>query len=129
MPGTGSSSPRDGFRGKGLSGLLANDVDDDLPRMRASAMLEKVNALPRAEQEAPTRNRNCQRCLRQRALDVCGHVVGTLGSVYEERIALRHQVLEKGEQISLDVGIGVLLYQQGSRGMPAENVCQPRRDP
>ena len=28
---------------------LANDVDDDLPRMRPSAMLEKVNALPRAE--------------------------------------------------------------------------------
>ena len=92
--------------------------------MRLRAMLEKVNALPGAEHHPAAGDRDRQRCLGERALDVRRHVVGPLGAMNEQRIAIRHEPLEKGDEVALHIGIGVFLDQQRCRRMPAKDVCK-----
>ena len=90
--------------------------------MRPPPVLEKIDALPGA-------NRNGQRRLRQRRLDVRGHVVGAFGAMNEEGIAVRHEPLEKRDEIALHVGIGVFLDQKRCRGVAAENMREPGFNP
>ena len=91
-------------------------------------MLEEVDALPRAEREAPGAHGNSEGGLGERCLDVRRHVVGPLGAVDEERIALGHESLEEGEEVALHVGVGVLLDEERGGGVAAEDGGEPRGD-
>ena len=57
--------------------------------MRPVAVFEQVEALPGAEHGPAAGNRNAERNLGQRRLDVGGHVVRAFGRVNEPRIAVR----------------------------------------
>lgn len=54
-----------------------------------------------------------------------GHVVQTFGFVDIALVVFGRDFLEKIFQIRLDVGIGVLLNQQRSRGVAAKTVKRP----
>ena len=81
----------------------AQDVNEQTARVRGRPVLEEVDALPRAEREAPGAHGNSEGGLGERCLDVRRHVVGPLGAVDEERIALGHESLE-GEEVALRRG-------------------------
>ena len=42
------------------------------------------------------------------------------------RVTIRNEAPKKGEQVALDVRVGILLDQQGSGCVPAENMRQTR---
>ena len=50
--------------------------------------------------------------LSQRSADVCRHVVGTFGPVFEQRIAVRHQARKESLQVTQHFGISVFLNQK-----------------
>ena len=57
------------------------------------------------------------------------HIVrplGAMGDVCHSGIrSMRHKATVKGLQIDLDIGISVLLYQQGGRGVPHQKRQEP----
>ena len=62
--------------------------------MWAGALLPDVDALPCAKREPTACDGIRQRDIGEERLDVGWHVVGTLGGVREERIALGHEAIE-----------------------------------
>lgn len=75
-------------------------------------MLKQIEALPNAEREAAVDNGNGERSLRESCFDVGRHVIGAFCAMDEKRIAIGHEAAEEGQQIALDVGIGVFLDQE-----------------
>lgn len=75
-------------------------------------MLKHIEPLPGAEREAAFDNRNGERRLCEGRFDVGWHVVGAFGAMDEERIAIGDEAAEEGQEIPLDIGIGVLLDQE-----------------
>ena len=53
------------------------------------------------------------------------HVVGALGVVGEDAIAVRYQPREEALEIALHRGVGVLLHHQARRGVPHEQGAKP----
>jgi len=88
-------------------------------------MLEQVQALPRTEGEAAAVDRDAQMRLRQRRTDMRGHVVGPFRGVAVIVGVLRHQSFEEIGHVGGDIGVRVLLYDQRSGSMPAEDGQQP----
>ena len=81
-------------------------------------MFPQINALPRAQREASAAQRQAQIHRRQRGADMRGHVIRALAGVGKQRIAVRHETLEKAFEIPAHVRVGVLLDEQRSRGVP-----------
>src|SRR5207244_5528416 len=97
------------------------DVQHQLALAAAVPVLPKVDALPGAEREPPRDDRDGERGVRERRLDVCRHVVGSLGIVLVKGIALGHQPVQPALEILLRRRIGVLLDHQARRGVPHEH--------
>ncbi len=73
-------------------------------------------ALPGAEGAAATRHWDAQRGLGEGGSHVGGHVVWPLGGVDEERVSVGNETREESIEVSLNVGIGVLVDdQRGTR--------------
>src|SRR5687768_3298403 len=67
---------------------LPEHLDDQLALVAAAAVLEQVQALPRAQAELPVDDRHPERGLRERRLEVRRHIVEALVVVGVARIAL-----------------------------------------
>jgi hypothetical protein len=67
--------------------------------------------------------------LRQRRLDVGGHVIRPFGAVFQithgRIVRGRHEAAEEGLQICLHVGIGILLHEKRTGCVLAEQGQQP----
>lgn len=100
--------------------------------VRGAAVFEQVNALPCAEGKATIYQRNGQRCLGQRRLDMGGHIVRPFGAVDEishgRVIGRWHEPAEESLQVCLHVRIGILLHQKRAGCMLAEQGQQPLID-
>lgn len=83
-------------------------------------MLPQVNALPLAEREATSGDRDRKMDAGQRRANVRGHVVRALVAVPEEWIAVGHETGEEAIQIPARVGICILLHDKARRRMANE---------
>ena len=75
-------------------------------------MLPNVDALPGPENELAARDRDAEVDGRQRSADVRGHIVITFRRVDEHRVAVGHEMLEKGFEVAAHVRIGILLNEE-----------------
>ncbi len=91
--------------------------------MRALSMFEQVNALPGSQRQLALVNWDRKLRLRERRADMRRHVVGPFGGVPVEARVFRDQAGEEIGEIGHDVGVGVFLDHQRSRGVLAEH-CQ-----
>ena len=82
-------------------------------------MLEDEDALPRTEGQSATRHRYRDLHGGERRPDVGGHVVRPFAAMDIVAI-LRRRRFEEGREVRQHVRIGVLLDQQGCRGMAAK---------
>ena len=71
--------------------LFAYEMTGDPSRVRHTAMLPKVNALPCAEYEASANERNRNLGGAERRPDMGGHVIRTLIAMPEKRIAVGYE--------------------------------------
>src|SRR5207248_1385695 len=117
-PLAGKSSATRPARKPAADGSLADQMQHQLARMGGSAVLEQINALPRAEHRLASLHRNAELCLGQCRLDMRRHVIGSLILMPVAGI-LRRQTLEEGFEVGADIWIGILLYQQRGGGVPA----------
>src|SRR5689334_11102047 len=83
-----------------------SDVQHELPLAAAAPVLPEIDALPCAERKAPVDDRNADRRLCQRRLDVRRHVVRALGVVLIERIAFRHESIQPSLEVRLRRRVG-----------------------
>src|SRR5437660_12901499 len=95
-------------------------MHEQLALAAAATMLPQIDALPRAKTELAVHHGNGKRGSGKRCLDVRRHVVGSLGVVAVERIALRHEPIEPALEILLRGGIGILLDDEARRRMADE---------
>ncbi len=109
------SNPRPVF----FSSTRADKLQHDLPAMRAAAMLDQVDRLPRSEREFTVQNRDLQRTRRQHGLDMRRHVVGAFGVVGPSAV-LGRKPAERRDQIVEHRRIGIFLDCQRRRGMADE---------
>ena len=82
-----------------------------------------------AEAELPVEERDAERGLGERRLDVRRHVVGPLGVVLVAHpwlVAVGDKAGEEALQVGPHGGIGVLLDDQAGRGVADEDRAQPR---
>ena len=107
--------------GESRAASLADQMQDDLPGMRAASMLEQVNALPGTQHQFAITNRYRNLHQRQGAANVRRHVVFAFHDVPIERPILSDQPPKEGLQIAPHVGVGVLLNDQRRAGMLAED--------
>src|SRR5262245_59958210 len=95
-----------------------------------AAMFPQIDALPSAEAEPALDDRDRERGGRERGAHVRRHVVGTLGVVREERVALGHEPREPALEVAPCRRIRVLLDHQAGRGVlyeeRAEALAQAR---
>jgi CheY-like chemotaxis protein len=100
------------------SSLLAaaEKLQHDLAPVRPFAMLGQVNALPGAELHFAAGDRHVQRHADEHGFDMGRHIVGTLHLVHPAGTC-RRDAIERRHQVDADIGVGVLLDHQRSRGM------------
>jgi hypothetical protein len=91
--------------------------------MRARAVFPEIDALPRAEREAATGQRNRQLHGGQRRSDMRGHIVRPFIAMPVQRIAIDDQPREESIEIAANIGVGVLLNHQ-ARGRVANEQRQ-----
>src|ERR1700743_2077144 len=99
---------------------FTNKMQDNLPPMRRTPMLEQINTLPGPQSEVALQDRHWELHAGRRRADVCGHVVGAFVCVPILAGVLRRQAIEKCLQIAANVRRGVLLYEQSGGGMSAK---------
>ena len=75
-------------------------------------MLEYIEALPCAERQLASDERNRQAGPGQGGSDMRCHVVGTFCGVPVTFAVLRDELFEEVAHIERDVGVGILLYDQ-----------------
>src|SRR5712671_8215232 len=75
------------------------DVQHHFAPRAALSVLPQVYPLPGAERQLAAAHGNRDGGRGKRRLDVAGHVVGTLGVVLVERIAVGHQPIEPALQV------------------------------
>ena len=95
-------------------------MQSDLAPVGSKAMLPQVDALPLAQREATSGDRDGKMDAGQRRTNVRGHVVGALVAVTKEWIAVGYQAREEAIEILAHVGIGILLHDKARRGMANE---------
>jgi len=115
----GASPPRSPRPAK-CGGLLAQKVEDDLAPVRAAAVLEDVDPLPRSKQQLPLIDRYRKPGLRKRGPQMGRHIIQALALVDIALAILWRDRLEKPLNVSPHLGIGILLDEQGRRSMAAE---------
>src|SRR4051812_47864021 len=93
--------------------------------MRLAAMLEQINALPGAKREAAIDQRDSQRNLCQRGLEMGGHIVRPFVVMRVEASVLRGDAGEESDDIVLYFGRGIFLDQERCRGVAAEEGEEP----
>jgi hypothetical protein len=104
--------------------LFADQVQHDLAAVGMDAVLEEVDALPGAEDEAAVQDGDGELDLREGGFEVGGHVVEAFVVVEVGAVRWRHvggDVVEVGEDVALHGGVGVLLDEQRRRGVAAED--------
>ena len=93
-------------------------MQHDLPIVRLVAMLEQIDALPRAERQPPLGDGDGDRHRRQRGLDVRRHVVRPFGRMDDPAhrgiVRRRHEATEERVEVAPHVRVGILLDQQGA---------------
>ena len=98
----------------------------DLAPMGPVAMLEEVEPLPGPEPHPTLGHRDLEAGREQGRLDVGGHVVGTFLGVFQIGhggiVAWRDKAMKERAEIRSNVGIGVFLDEQRTRGM-AQKQC------
>ncbi len=75
-------------------------------------MLVEIDPLPRAQGRPPFDDRERERGRGQRRAYVGRHVVGPLGGMTKDGIAVRNEPAQEPLQIRPDLRVGVLLDQQ-----------------
>ena len=88
-------------------------------------MFKKIDPLPRSQSKLALHQGNRELRAGERRADMGGHVVGAFLLVAVAPRLLRRQAIEKSLQICANVSSGVLLDEQYSRGMPAEQRQEP----
>jgi len=105
-------------------GARVNHLRHNLALVRTGPMFEKVNSLPSSQHHLPANNRNRQADRQERGLDMGRHIVGALvGMSQIGHLGVgrgRHEPVKKLGQVSLYLGIGVLLDEERTRGVPDE---------
>ncbi len=91
-------------------------------------MLEEIDPLPCPQRKAARFDRNGYLHLRQRRADMRWHIVRPLRIMHVQLPAFRCDPRKKAEKIFLHIGIGIFLYEQRSRRMPAEQSQKPHID-
>jgi len=89
--------------------LLPDQMQQELASMCMKPVFDEINALPGTETRNTVDNRNRQMRLSQRSADVCRHIVGAFGPVFEQRIAVGHKTRKESLQITQHFGISVFL--------------------
>ena len=84
-------------------------------------MFEQINALPGSQRQLAFVNRNRELRLSKRSTNVRRHIIRPLGRVPVQVRVFRHQAGEEISQVGNDIGIGVFLNHQRSRGVLAED--------
>lgn len=87
----------------------------DAPGVGMLAMLPNINPLPCPQGKFATVDGDAQVHRRQSGANMSGHIIITLGSVFEDIIAVRNQAFEEAFEVSPDFRVGILLNQQRSR--------------
>jgi hypothetical protein len=100
--------------------LFADQVQHDLAAVGMDAVLEEVDALPGAEDEAAVQDGDGELDLREGGFEVGGHVVEAF-VVVNVGTVVGGDVVEVGEDVALHGGVGVLLDEQRRRGVAAED--------
>jgi hypothetical protein len=111
------------FQGN-LQPLFAEEVEDDFSAVGVDAVLEEVDALPGAKDEAAVEDGDGELDLREGGLQVGGHVVEALVVVEVGPVWWRNvggDVVEPGEDVALHGGVGVLLDEERGGGVAAED--------
>jgi hypothetical protein len=70
---------------------LTDDGDRHATPVRCGPMLPEVESLPRSQIAHASPDRNCERILREDCPDMSGHVIGPLGRMPEDRIAVGYK--------------------------------------
>lgn len=96
-------------------------MQDDLPAMRIRTMLEKVDALPGAEQQTAVSDRDREVRLGKRRPNVCRHIVGAFGAMAVAGIARRSQPPKEVQKIGEHIGVRILLDQQRRGRVPQKD--------
>jgi Domain of unknown function (DUF222) len=91
---------------------LAERRHDHAPSPTPVPVLAQVDALPRPERESAVRDREHERAVGERGLQVGGHVVGALHGVGEVLRAVRHGPVEPGRKVAPDVRARVLVQRE-----------------
>jgi hypothetical protein len=107
---------------------FTNKMQGNLSPMRRTPMLEQVNPLPSPQGELPLDDRNRELHASQNRADMGGHVVDAFVGVPISAGVLRRQAAEKGLEVGANVPRGVLLDEQSSGGMTAEQSQKPDLD-
>ena len=89
--------------------------------VRRAAMLEQIDALPGAQDQAPLGERDRELGLGERGADVGGHVVGALVAMPIERGIFRSDAGEEALEVGTRVAGRIFLHEQGRRAVTAEN--------
>lgn len=83
-------------------------------------MLKKINALPSAQRKLAIHDWYRKLYLRESCFQMSGHVVESF-VIMLIRPVVWSKLVEIVENVALYGGVGILLNQQRSRGVPAEN--------
>jgi len=89
----------------------------DLAPVPVVPVFKHIDPLPRAQREAAALKWNRELGLCQGSLDMCRHVVGSLGSMPIRAVKGRYSA-EKILQVTTDIRIGIFLDGQRCRGVP-----------
>ena len=95
--------------------------------MRRAAMLEKENALPRAELQVPVGDRDDLARAREDGANMRGAIVAAFRSMLELGRVLGHQMLEKSLEITPGGRVGIFHQNQAATRVPDEYGDDARR--
>jgi hypothetical protein len=95
-------------------------VEDDLAAVGVDAVLEEVDALPGAEDQAAVEDGDGELDLGEGGFEVGGHVVEAF-VVVNVGTVVGGDVVEVGEDVALYGGVGVLLDEERGGGVAAED--------
>ena len=115
------ASPR--LRGDAFS--FADQVRGDLPAVRRSPMLEKVDPLPGPKRQAPIDHRNCELDAGESGADMRWHVVRTFLLVPVAPGFLGGQPIKESLEIGADLARRILLNDEPGGRMPAKQGEKP----
>ncbi len=95
-------------------------MQNDLSTMRADTVFEEVDALPGSQSEPAVYQRDRELHLGERRFEMSRHVIGAF-RVMPVRSGLRREAIEESLEVGAHGGVGVLLDEEGCRGVAAED--------